>query len=162
MSDQDDGVARYQRPPRKGQFKPGQSGNPRGRPKNSKNLKTYIAKLLAEKIPVIVDGKTKIIPRIEAIAMQLVNLATKGDPKGLAAVEVYTREFDAAVGDGRQIAVALSRPEDAAVLEGMIARMRAGDRASTSNAISDLSNGNSGDEPDAASNPGAGAELEAS
>lgn len=33
MSDEGDSVARYQRPPRKGQFKSGQSGNPRGRPK---------------------------------------------------------------------------------------------------------------------------------
>jgi hypothetical protein len=69
-----------------------------------------------------------------------------------------TREFDGAIGDGRQIA--LSRPEDAAVLEGMIARMRAGDLASTSNSISDPSNGNSGDEPDTASNPDPDAEPE--
>jgi hypothetical protein len=159
MSDQDDGVARYQRPPRKGQFKPGQSGNPRGRPKNSKNLKTYVGELLDASITVVEDGKTKKIPRVKAIAIQLVNLAAKGDLKGLAAVMSMTRDFDVAVGEGRQIA--LSRPEDAAVLERMLARMRAGDLASTSNAISDPSNENSEDELDTASHPDPDAEPEA-
>ncbi len=126
---EDDGVARYQRPPRKGQFKPGQSGNPRGRPKNSKNIKTYVGELLSAKIQVIEDGKTRKMSRAEAIATQLVNLAAKGDPKGLAAVMNLTREFDEAVADGRPIA--LSRAEDAGVLEGIIARIRAED-ASTS------------------------------
>jgi hypothetical protein len=151
MFDGDDGIAHYQRPPRKGQFRPGQSGNPRGRPKNSRNLKTYVGELLSATIPVIEDGKTKKIPRAKAIAIQLVNLAAKGDPKGLAAVMNLTREFDGAIAEGRQIA--LSRAEDVAVLEGMIARMRAGDLAATSNAISEPSIGNSGDEPDTASNP---------
>jgi hypothetical protein len=150
MSDGDDGIARYQRPPRKGQFRPGQSGNPRGRPKNSKNLKTYVCELMSAPITVVEDGKTKKIPRAKAIAIQFVNLAAKGDPKGLAAVMNLTREFDGAIGEGRQIA--LCRPEDVAVLEGMIARMRAGDLASTSNVISEPSAGNSGDEPETASN----------
>jgi hypothetical protein len=157
MSDEDFGVARYQRPPRNGQFEPGQSGNPRGRPKGSRNIRTYVQLLLATKIAVVENGgKTRKIPRAEAIAIQLVNLASRGDPKGLAAVMSMTREFDGATGDGRQIA--LSRPEDAAVLEGMIARMRAGDLGSTSNAISEHSIGNSGDEPDTASNPDPDAE----
>ena len=58
MSD-DDSVARYQRPPRKGQFKSGQSGNPRGRPKGSRNIRTYLQQLLAAPILVKEDGKTR-------------------------------------------------------------------------------------------------------
>ena len=50
MSDEDDHIARYQRPPRKGQFKPGQSGNPRSRPKGSKNIRTYVNEHLNKKI----------------------------------------------------------------------------------------------------------------
>jgi len=137
---EDDGVARYQRPPRKGQFKPGQSGNPRGRPKNSKNLKTYVGELLSATISVIEDGKTTKIPRAKAIAIQLVNMAAKGDPKGLAAVMNLTREFDEAVADGRPIA--LSRAEDAGVLEGIIARIRAGDPSTSLESDSGASAGN--------------------
>ena len=85
MSD-DDSVARYQRPPRKGQFKSGQSGNPRGRPKGSRNIRTYVQRLLDAPILVNENGKTRRMPRGEAIAIQLVNMAAKGDPKGLAAV----------------------------------------------------------------------------
>src|SRR5271155_1806032 len=65
MSDEDDHIARYQRPPRKGQFKPGQSGNPRGRPKGSKNIRTYVTEHLNKKIPIIERGKTRKVPRAE-------------------------------------------------------------------------------------------------
>ena len=93
MSD-DDSVARYQRPPRKGQFKSGQSGNPRGRPKGSRNIRTYVRRLLDAPILVNENGKTRRMPRGEAIAIQLVNMAAKGDPKGLAAVITLTRDCE--------------------------------------------------------------------
>ena len=125
MPDEDDHSARYQRPPRKGQFKPGQSGNPLGRPKGSKNIRTYVNEHLNKKIPIIEGGKTRKAPRAEAIAIQLVNQAAKGEPKGLAAIMSLTREFDAAVSDLRPNV--LSRAADAAVLEDIIARIRAGD-----------------------------------
>ena len=123
MSDQDNGLARYQRPPRKGQFKPGQSGNPRGRPKGSRNIRTCVQDLLDARIAVKENGKIRKIPRSEAIAIQLVNLASKGDPKGLAAVLNMTRDYEAASGDSRPIA--LSRAEDEAVMAGIVARIRA-------------------------------------
>lgn len=160
MSDEDDAIARHQRPPRKGQFKPGQSGNPHGRPKNSKNLKTYVGELSNTTIPVVEDGKTKRIPRAKAIAIQLVNLAAKGDPKGLAAIMNLTREYDSAIADGKSIA--LGRAEDADVLAGVIARIRAGSLGVTSNTASNSSNGNSGNEPDSAPHPDPGVEPEAS
>jgi hypothetical protein len=59
MTDEDDHIARYQRPPRKGQFKPGQSGNALGRPKGSKNIRTYVNEHLNKKIPIIEGGKTR-------------------------------------------------------------------------------------------------------
>jgi hypothetical protein len=142
MSEEDNSVARYQRPPRKGHFKPGQSGNPRGRPKNSKNIKTCVRELLDAKIAVIEGGKTRKITRAEAIAIQLVNLAAKGDPKGLAAVMNLTREFDEAVADGRPIA--LNRAEDVGVLDGIIARIRAGEAAFSADAPADYSDSTSG------------------
>ena len=44
-----DGVG-YKRPPKHTQFKPGQSGNPRGRGKNTRNFKTDLVEELREQI----------------------------------------------------------------------------------------------------------------
>jgi hypothetical protein len=83
MTDEDDHIARYQRPPRKGQFKPGQSGNPRGRPKGSKNIRTYVSEHLNKKISIIEGGKTRKVPRAEAIAIQLATRPAKASLKPL-------------------------------------------------------------------------------
>ena len=147
MTDEDDHIARYQRPPRKGQFKPGQSGNLRGRPPGSKNIRTYVNEHLNKKIPIIEGGKTREVPRAEAIAIQLVNQAAKGEPKGLAAVISLTREFDAAVSELRPNV--LARAADAAVLEDIIARIRAADPAPSADSISEQSKANASEEPKA-------------
>ncbi|RST31352.1 hypothetical protein HMF7854_11250 [Sphingomonas ginkgonis] len=38
------------RPPKFYQFKPGQSGNPKGRPRGSRNLKTIVSRLLDQEV----------------------------------------------------------------------------------------------------------------
>jgi hypothetical protein len=149
MTGEDDHIARYQRPPRKGQFKPGQSGNPEGRPKDSRNIRTYVNKYLNEKIPIVENGKTRKVPRAEAIAIQLVNQAAKGDPKGLAAVMSFTREFDVAVSDLRPNV--LARAADAVVLEDIVARIRAGNPSQ--DLISGPPNQTAPKEPNAIPNP---------
>ena len=146
MTDEDH-IARYRRPPRKGQFKPGQSGNLRGRPKGSKNIRTYVNEHLNKKIPIIEGGKTRKVSRAEAIAIQLVNQAAKGEPKGLAAIMSLTREFDTAVGELRPNV--LARAEDAVVLEGIIARIRAGDPTPSQDSISRSSGANASGENNA-------------
>ena len=147
MSDEDDHIARYRRPPRKGQFKPGQSGNLSGRPPGSKNIRTYVNEHLNKKIPIIEGGKTRKAPRAEAIAIQLVNRAAKGEPKDLAAIISLTREFDAAVSDLRPNV--LGRAEDAVVLEGIIARIRAGDPSPSPDSVPESSNANASEEHNA-------------
>jgi len=149
MSD-DDSVARYQRPPHKGQFKPGQSGNPHGRPKGSRNIRTYVQRLLDAPILVKEDGKTRKISRAEAIAIQYVNMAARGDPKGLAAVMTLTREYDSAAGDSQSSA--LSRAEDKAVMAGVIARIRAADPAPSPHTGLESPRWNSAEEPESSPN----------
>src|SRR5215472_11830443 len=76
----------YKKPPRQTQFKPGQSGNAKGRPKGSKNCKTVFEKELRTPIPVTENGKRKKISKLEAIIKHTVNKAAGGDPKATVVV----------------------------------------------------------------------------
>jgi len=73
----------YGRPPKDTQFKPGQSGNPRGRPKKSKNVEAMIQRELDEVVTLQEGGCQIRITKREAIIKQLVNSAIKGDTKPL-------------------------------------------------------------------------------
>lgn len=76
----------YGKPPKKSQFKPGQSGNPKGRPKGVKSLKSVVQKELAAKIEIKVQGKKTKATKIEAAIMKLVNDALSGNTKALLEV----------------------------------------------------------------------------
>jgi hypothetical protein len=86
MADNDDPTypIGYKKPPRDTQFKPGQSGNFKGRPKGAKNFATVIEKELRTSIEVTENGKRKRITKREAVAKQAVNKAANGDPKATA------------------------------------------------------------------------------
>jgi hypothetical protein len=75
MSNDDIG---YGKPPKKNQFKKGQSGNPNGRPKGSKSLKTVVLKELATKLEIKIQGKVKTVTKLEALVMKLMNDALSG------------------------------------------------------------------------------------
>lgn len=70
-------------PPKKNQFKKGQSGNPKGRPKGSKNLKTDALSVLKMSVPLKVNGKTKKVSTQKAALMRLREKALKGDQRAL-------------------------------------------------------------------------------
>jgi hypothetical protein len=73
----------YCKPPVHSRFKPGQSGNPSGRVKGSKNLKTLFHQILNEQIPLIDGNQSKKITKAEAIMRKLVIGALKGDSRSL-------------------------------------------------------------------------------
>ena len=74
----------YGRPPVEHRFKPGQSGNPRGRPKGSKNEATIIAELMSRKFEVRQGGKARTISLLEAILLRFAEDALLGNPKSAA------------------------------------------------------------------------------
>src|SRR5262249_33120977 len=98
--DKQNSAVGYRRPPVNRQFKPGQSGNPRGRPKGSKNLLTTFAEALSR--PVTwrdKSGKIRTLSKMELSVEFMVNKAAAGDPKAFAMVvqmadkyEVYKRQ----------------------------------------------------------------------
>ena len=76
-------------PPRRGRFKKGVSGNPSGRPKGSRNLKTDLGKMLKKRITVREDGEVRKITQQEAILLGLFNQALKGDAKARNSLQAY-------------------------------------------------------------------------
>src|SRR5690349_24035545 len=73
----------YCRPPLHSRFKPGQSGNPTGRVKGSKNLKTLFHQILNEQIPLLDGSQSKKVTKAEAIMRRLIIGAVKGDTRSL-------------------------------------------------------------------------------
>jgi len=71
------------KPPRHTRFKPGQSGNPKGRPKGSKNFATILQQQLTKKITITVDGKPRRVTVQEVIARRLATDSMKGTTKAM-------------------------------------------------------------------------------
>jgi hypothetical protein len=69
----------YKRPPQHTRFQPGVSGNPSGRRKGSKNIRTIVEQILGEEISLRDGGVTKKITKAEAIVRALVHGAIKGE-----------------------------------------------------------------------------------
>ena len=76
-----------QKPPEHTRFQAGVSGNPKGRPKGSKNMNSMLSDVLNAKVQVTdAAGRRRTMTKLEAVATQLVNRAIKGDHR--AAKEV--------------------------------------------------------------------------
>lgn len=76
----------YCRPPKQHQFKPGQSGNPKGRPKGAKNEATILREILEHKISLQEGGRLRKISVRQAILLKMADGALKGDTKKAAFV----------------------------------------------------------------------------
>jgi hypothetical protein len=73
----------YKRPPVHTRFKPGQSGNPKGRAKGSQNLKTLFHKILKEEVSLREGSDVRKVSKAEAIMRGLVIGALKGDTRSM-------------------------------------------------------------------------------
>jgi hypothetical protein len=71
----------YGRPPEGKRFRKGESGNPKGRPRGSKNMATLLDEELSERVPVNENGKRKTITMRKAITKQTVRKAASGNEK---------------------------------------------------------------------------------
>ena len=84
----------YKNPPKHSRFQKGRSGNPAGRPKGSKNTLKLLDAVLEQKIKIQQEGKTISITKKQAMLMQLVNAAVKGEIKAIAAFFPYMMQLD--------------------------------------------------------------------
>ena len=69
------------RPPRKHQFKKGQSGNPSGRPKGSRNFKAILEAEMNRRVTIQDGGRERRVTLKEVMGRQLANAAAKGSIK---------------------------------------------------------------------------------
>jgi hypothetical protein len=88
MSTNEDAESGYGRPPNETRFKPGRSGNPKGRPKGTRNLKADLASLLEKRVPIREDGEVRHVSRQEAMLLSLYAKAVQGDTK--ASSQLFT------------------------------------------------------------------------
>jgi hypothetical protein len=73
----------FGKPPRHTQFQQGCSGNPKGRPRGSKNSTTLLIEALQEPGIVSENGRRKKITKKQAIIKQIVNKAASGDHRAI-------------------------------------------------------------------------------
>ena len=114
--DEDDEGVGYKRPPKKHRFKPGQSGNPAGRGKGAKGLKSILKKELSGRVRITENGKTRSISKMELLIKRLVEKGGKGDFKSLAKLlDLGALVFG--MDDEERNVIALSREEQAIIDE---------------------------------------------
>lgn len=118
----DDYDVGYGKPPKAHQFKPGQSGNPKGRPRGRRNMRTIFTDVLHEKVAITENGKTRKMEKIEAIAQVAVNKALKGDPKGIASILQFARSAGLLDEETDNLANQASSANDQAILDAYLAR----------------------------------------
>jgi hypothetical protein len=73
----------YGRPPKATQFKPGASGNPKGRPKGSRPVGSLLQDIIQQKIAVTENGRTRRLPALEIMLRRLANDAMRGEQRAI-------------------------------------------------------------------------------
>ncbi|MGE7157489.1 DUF5681 domain-containing protein [Methylorubrum rhodesianum] len=80
----------YGRPPRASRFKPGQCGNPKGRPRKPKTLMEAVERELDCTAVVREGGREKRLTKLEVVSRQLVDASCRGQ---LGATRLLLREM---------------------------------------------------------------------
>jgi Family of unknown function (DUF5681) len=110
-------------PPKHTQFRKGTTGNPKGRPKGSKNVSTYIMEAARDQVSATVGGRTRMISKIQATAMQLATKAAGGDQAAIGKFLDWVDEIETRTAAVKPSEFPLSAP-DIEVLRAAYERMK--------------------------------------
>jgi hypothetical protein len=123
----DDGQIPYEvgfrKPPRHTRFKPGQSGNPKGRTKGIKNLATIMREAMRETVIITENGERKTYNKLEVAVKQQINRAVAGDHKAMLLLLPLIQAQEA-LPEGGAIHEALAGEADRLVLASLGQRLR--------------------------------------
>jgi len=110
-------------PPKEYQFPKGVSGNAKGRPRGSKNLKTIVMEAAADQVSAVVDGKSRRISKLQATVMQLATKAAGGDHNSMGKFLAWVDEMEMRASAAKPAQFPLGEP-DLEVLRATYARMK--------------------------------------
>ena len=92
----------YGRPPRHSRFRPGKSGNPKGRPKGSKSLKAILEAALSSPVTIPENGVPKKFSLQELLFKAMIGKAVKGDARATALLVRLMEQFGISKPDGEE------------------------------------------------------------
>lgn len=115
----------YAKPPKATQFKPGQSGNPRGRPRGSKNWRTLVREALDDRASVRIGGRERRLSHRELGVRKLVQkMIAIGDHRSFQTLmQMDEEEAAARAGDGSVPTPTPLSPEDRNQLKQYLAQL---------------------------------------
>jgi hypothetical protein len=115
----------YGKPPTTSRFKPGKSGNAKGRPKGQKNLKTLIRQAMTAMISVQEGTSSRKVSKLEGVVLRQLQSALKGDDRSAMAVMKIATQLgilDEAADAGAETMLS---PSDERILHELVERQGA-------------------------------------
>lgn len=113
----------YGRPPTQTQFKPGVSGNPKGRSKKAPSFSEVTEQVLNKKIEMRAGDQVLRMSNKEALIQSAIRQALAGKPRLLAVLPAIMR-YESETQQGRPDATATLAADDEAILSDFLARHR--------------------------------------
>jgi Family of unknown function (DUF5681) len=111
----------YKRPPKRSQFRPGQSGNPAGRKQGVRNIRSDLMQELSEIIAYPENGRERKVSKQRAVVKTLVAKAIDGDDRAISTVFACVRDIERGNEDSTSFP---ADTEDLEILESFVARER--------------------------------------
>lgn len=114
----------YRSPPKTTQFKKGESGNPKGRPKGSRGLQTILVEELKSNVTIHENGRSKTVKKGEVIVKQMVNKAMAGDHKAAHLVMGVSQQHEYQEALKEPSVIETLPQEDRIVMQSLMDRMK--------------------------------------
>jgi hypothetical protein len=83
----------YSRPPKEHQWRPGECGNPKGRPRGAKSFDAEVRRLLKRKVTVKKSGKVRKVTVVEANFERILHKAMEGDTRAMLMIQELARQY---------------------------------------------------------------------